>query len=161
MGLQLSAAQAEIADGSIEKANPFLQRAAEIDANYYRLHAIRGEIAKDQERDQDAVAGIQFAAIAHLPAEPAEGPLYGIQLHMDLMAVTRTSAMKPPLIMSLIRRKPRLTMAGRSGRQSAVPAPESSDQMNAGEFDAALGTSRKRLSSTRTIATICNSTGIS
>jgi len=88
MGLQLSAAQAEVADGSIEKANPFLQRAAEIDGNYYRLHAIRGEIAKVQEHDQDAVREYT-AAVAHLPAEPAEGPLYGIQLHLDLMAVDK------------------------------------------------------------------------
>jgi tetratricopeptide (TPR) repeat protein len=85
-GLQLSAAQAEVAAGSIEKANPFLERAAGIDRNYYRLHAIRGEIAKIEEHDQDA-AREYLAAVASLPAEPAEGPLYGIQLHMDLMAI--------------------------------------------------------------------------
>jgi predicted Zn-dependent protease len=86
LGLQLSAAQSEIAAGSLEKASSFLQRAAGIDANYYRLHAIRGEIVKLQERGQDAVKEYK-AALANLPAEPAEGPIYGIELHMDLMGI--------------------------------------------------------------------------
>jgi Flp pilus assembly protein TadD len=86
LGLQLSAAQAEVAAGSLEKASSFLQRAAEIDANYYRLHAIRGEIAKLQERDLDAVKEFN-AASADLPAQPSEGPLYGIELHMDEMGI--------------------------------------------------------------------------
>jgi len=86
LGLQLSAAQAEIAAGSMERANSFLQRAAALDANNYRLHAIRGEIAKIRERDQDALR--EFSdAIVHLPADPPEGALYGIQIHMDLMAI--------------------------------------------------------------------------
>jgi tetratricopeptide (TPR) repeat protein len=84
--LQLSAAQAEIATGSIEKANAFLERASGIDANNYRLHAIRGEIAKLQDRDQDALTEY-LAAVANLPKEPSEGPLYGIQLHIDLMNI--------------------------------------------------------------------------
>ncbi|MHB8301996.1 MAG: tetratricopeptide repeat protein [Acidobacteriaceae bacterium] len=84
LGLQLSAAQAEVAVGSIGDANSFLQRAASINPDYYRLHAIRGEIAQLQERDGDAVREYS-AALAHLPPSPVEGPLYGIQLHMDLM----------------------------------------------------------------------------
>jgi predicted Zn-dependent protease len=86
LGLQLSAAQAEIAAGFLEKASSFLQRAAGIDANYYRLHAIRGEIAKLQELDRDAVKEYN-AALANLPAEPSEGPIYGIELHMHLMGI--------------------------------------------------------------------------
>ena len=86
LGLQLSAAQAEVAAGSIEKASSSLQRAAEIDSNYYRLHAIRGSIAMLQERDQDAVQEYS-AALANLPALPSEGPLYGIQLHLELMEI--------------------------------------------------------------------------
>jgi tetratricopeptide (TPR) repeat protein len=84
MALQLSAAQAEVAVGSLDHANTFLQRAAGLDANYYRLHAIRGEIAQIQERDSDAVQEYN-TVMAHLPESPAEGPLYGIQVHMDLM----------------------------------------------------------------------------
>lgn len=82
--LQLSAAQAEVAVGSTAQADSFLQRAQGIDPNYYRLHAIRGEIARMQERNEDAAKEYE-EAIDHLPAEPAEGPLYGIQLHIDLM----------------------------------------------------------------------------
>jgi tetratricopeptide (TPR) repeat protein len=83
LGLQLSAAQADVALGSVEAAQPFLRRAAALDAEHYRSHAIRGEIARLQERTEDAVVEYN-AALAHLPQSPAEGPLYGIQLHMDL-----------------------------------------------------------------------------
>jgi predicted Zn-dependent protease len=86
LNLQLSAAQGEIAAGSTEESNVFLKRAATIDANNYRLHAILGELAKGQERPQDAVKQYR-AAIAALPANPPEGRLYGIQLHMDLFTL--------------------------------------------------------------------------
>ena len=89
IGLQLSAAQAEVSDGAMEKANPFLKRAGGIDTNNYRLHAIRGEIAKLEERDQDAVDEYNIA-VAHLPSKSAEGPLYGIQLHLDLMDANKS-----------------------------------------------------------------------
>lgn len=88
LNLQLAAAQAEVALGSIHSAGPFLQRAAGIDPNHYRLHALRGEIARMQERDSEAVQEYQ-AALAHMPSAPVEGPLYGIQLHMDLMELYR------------------------------------------------------------------------
>lgn len=90
MDLQLSAAQAEIAAGSIHDADPFLQRAARLDADYYRLHAIRGEIAQLQDRANVAEQEYK-TALAHLPASPAEGPLYGIQLHVDLMEQYRNT----------------------------------------------------------------------
>jgi tetratricopeptide (TPR) repeat protein len=88
LGLQLSAAQARVAAGSPTDARPFLQRAAGLDPNYYRLYAIRGEIAQLQERDRDAVQEYS-AALTHLPETPIEGPLYRIQLHMDLMELDR------------------------------------------------------------------------
>jgi tetratricopeptide (TPR) repeat protein len=87
--LQLSAAQAEVAVGSIPGATPFLDRVQTLSANDYRLHAIKGEIAKLQERDQDAVREYT-AALATLPSQSPEGPLYGIQLHMDLVSLDRT-----------------------------------------------------------------------
>ncbi len=83
LGLQLSAAQAEVAAGAVEAAKPFLQRASVLDAEHYRLHAIRAEIARVQEHPEDAVREYN-AALAHLPQSPAEGPLYGIQLQMNL-----------------------------------------------------------------------------
>ena len=90
LALQLSAAQAEVGAGYIDQANSFLDRAASIDANYYRLHAIRGEIARMREQDLDAIKEYE-TALARLPAEPAEGPLYGIQLHMDLMDLYKSA----------------------------------------------------------------------
>ena len=84
--LQLSAAQAEVAAGSVSEADSFLKRASTINANYYRLHAIKGEIAELQDRDRDALKEFT-AALANLPDHPAEGPLYGIQLQMDLVAL--------------------------------------------------------------------------
>lgn len=86
--LQLSAAQAEITLGSIPETKPFLDRAQQLNANDYRLHAIKGEIAKLQEHNQDAVSEYS-AAIAALPANPPEGQLYGIQLHMDLVGINQ------------------------------------------------------------------------
>ena len=89
LGLQLSAAQAEVAVGSVENAMPFLQRAAALDADNYRLHAIRGEIARLQEHTEDAVREYN-EVLAHLPQSPIEGPLYGIQLHMNLAELYRS-----------------------------------------------------------------------
>ena len=89
MTLQLSAAQAEIAAGSRAGANSFLARASALDANYYRVHAIAGEIAELENRDRDALREYA-AALANLPEHPAEGPLYGIQLHMNLLALDRS-----------------------------------------------------------------------
>jgi len=86
MSLQLSAAQAEVAVGSTARADTFLQHAAEIDPNYYRLHAVRGEIAQLQDRSQDAVDEYK-KALASLPANPVEGPLYGVELHMNLVGL--------------------------------------------------------------------------
>jgi tetratricopeptide (TPR) repeat protein len=83
VNLQLSAAQAQLAAGSVERAEPFLKRAASVDPDHYRLHAILGEIARLEERNEDAVREYT-AALAHLPESPAEGPLYGIQLHLNL-----------------------------------------------------------------------------
>jgi tetratricopeptide (TPR) repeat protein len=84
LALQLSAAQAQVTLGSIEKADPFLDRAAHLDPDHYRLHAIRGEIARLQDHNEEAVKEYN-EVLTHLPANPAEGPLYGIQVHMDLM----------------------------------------------------------------------------
>ena len=75
--------------GSIDRAKPFLQRAATIDPEHYRLHAVLGEIARLQEHNEEAVREYN-AAFAHLPESPAEGPLYGIQLHMNLVELYKS-----------------------------------------------------------------------
>ena len=86
LGMQLSAAQAEVSAQEPDRANLFLTRAAQINPGYYRLHQIRAEIAELSEHDDTAVKEYQ-QAIASLPPTPAEGPLYGIQLHMNLHAL--------------------------------------------------------------------------
>ena len=107
---------------------PFLKRAAALDAEHYRLHAIRGEIARLQEHTEEAVTEYN-AALAHLPQNPAEGPLYGIQLHMNLTE----------LYQNLRRRKRRTPPSRncanadqRAGRprtgQAAISAPAGCDQ---------------------------------
>ncbi len=91
MNLQLSAAQAQVAVGSIDQAITYLDRAAKIDPNHYRLHAVRGEIARIQEHNEDAIKEYNIA-IANLPKEPTEGALYGIQLHVNLMQIYKDLA---------------------------------------------------------------------
>lgn len=88
VNLQLSAAQAQIAAGTADLAEPFLSRAAGADANNYRLHAIRGEIARLREQNPEAIQEY-LAALATLPPDPVEGPLYGIQLHVNLVELYR------------------------------------------------------------------------
>jgi tetratricopeptide (TPR) repeat protein len=86
LALQLATAQAEVGNNAFDQARPFLERAEKLSPGYYRLHAIRGEIAQAQDRNDDAAR--EYAdAVANLPATPAEGPLYGIQLHMNLQAL--------------------------------------------------------------------------
>ncbi len=93
LDLQLAAAQAQIAAGSPDDAGVFLKRVAAVDANNYRLHAVRGEIAQLRNHDADAIDEYR-TALAHLPQNPAEGPLYGIQLHMDLVSLYDQTADK-------------------------------------------------------------------
>ncbi len=93
LSLQISAAQAQVALGSFDEANRYLDRAARLDPESYRLHSVRGEIARLQDRDADAVKEYQ-AVLAHMPANPQEGPLFGIQVHMDLMQLFQ--ALKQP-----------------------------------------------------------------
>lgn len=81
---QLSAAQALIEVSDKQKAQDFLARAAAIDPNYYRLHAIRAALAKADGRNGDAVQEY-LAAIAALPKEGVpEGDLYPILLRLNL-----------------------------------------------------------------------------
>ncbi len=84
VNLQLSAAQADMSTGELDAARNYLDRAQKLDANHYRLHAIRGEIAKLEDRNQDAVKEYT-TALSNLPQSPAEGPLYAIQLHLNLV----------------------------------------------------------------------------
>ncbi|MGH9642307.1 MAG: tetratricopeptide repeat protein, partial [Terriglobales bacterium] len=86
MGLQLSAAQASLMAGEIETTKKYLDRAVTLNPDYYRLHALRGEVAKLEERNEDAVKEYN-AALSNLPQSPAEGQLYPIQLHINLVQI--------------------------------------------------------------------------
>ena len=82
--IQLSAAQAEIRVGELDKARTYLTRSAQLDPNHYRLHAARGDLAVLEHREGDAAQEYQ-AALAALPEGPAEGVLYRTQLRLDLI----------------------------------------------------------------------------
>lgn len=88
LNLQLSAAQADVNMGSLDAAQPFIKRAGSIEADNYRLYAVRGQIANLEERDQDAIAEYE-AAVQHLPPSVPEGPLYSIQLRLNLVELYR------------------------------------------------------------------------
>ena len=91
IGYQLSAAQAQLRVGNMDKAHQYVNRAAAIDANHYRLHAIRALLAKEENRQADAIAEYK-AAIAAMPAGGVpEGQLYPIQLRLNLAELYRES----------------------------------------------------------------------
>ncbi|MDX6464086.1 MAG: hypothetical protein QOE55_7783 [Acidobacteriaceae bacterium] len=145
LGLQLSAAQAQVAAGSVTGASPFLQRAAGLDPNYYRLHAIKGEIAQLQEKDRDAVREYS-AALAHLPDAAIEGPLYGIQLHMDLMQLDRKlrDSMGAREQLEIAQKQIAAANAQASGGAQFLRL-RALIKMNAGELDSALNDARDAL----------------
>ncbi len=83
LSLNLSAAQALVALGESDAAQPFLDEARRIDGNNYRLHAIQGAIAEGDNRFQDASNEYNLA-IRNLPPNVPEGPLYPIELRLNL-----------------------------------------------------------------------------
>jgi tetratricopeptide (TPR) repeat protein len=86
LGLDLSAAQALVALGQMDAANSFVEDARRIDRNNYRLHAILGAIAEADDRLSDA--GSEYTqALSNLPRSVPEGPLYPIDLRLNLYEV--------------------------------------------------------------------------
>lgn len=85
---QLAAAQAELRLGEMDKTRTYLARAQQLDANHYRLHATRGDLAMLEHRDADA-AQEYLAALSAMPEGPAEGVLYPTQLRLDLIDAYR------------------------------------------------------------------------
>jgi tetratricopeptide (TPR) repeat protein len=86
---QLSAAQALIANNDKQKAQDFLNRAAALNPDYYRLHAIRAMLAKSDNRSADAIKEYQLA-LAALPKDRVpEGELYPILLRLNLSEVLK------------------------------------------------------------------------
>ncbi|HVP63477.1 MAG TPA: tetratricopeptide repeat protein [candidate division Zixibacteria bacterium] len=89
IGLQLSAAQAELRLGNNTATRNLLARAAAIDPEHYRLHALRAQLARAEDHPQEAVTEYQLA-IARLPGGAVpEGQLYPIQLRLNLADIYR------------------------------------------------------------------------
>ena len=86
IGLDLSAAQAWVSVGRTDEAQPFLDAARQIDGNSYRLHAILAGVAESEDRLPEAQQEYQ-AALSNLPTRPQEGPLFPIELHLNLYEV--------------------------------------------------------------------------
>ena len=83
---QLSAAQAWMHLNDSQKTQQFIDRAASIDSNHYRLHAVRAAFAKVQSKD--AVAAAEYeAALAHLPEDVPEGQMFPIELRLNLSEI--------------------------------------------------------------------------
>jgi tetratricopeptide (TPR) repeat protein len=83
LGLDLSAAQALVNLGQSDAAGPFLDDARQVDAGNYRLHAILGQIADNEDRLADASEEYR-QALSKLPKSVPEGPLYPIELRLNL-----------------------------------------------------------------------------
>ncbi len=83
IGLDLSAAQAWVALGQPDAARGFLDDARRIDSNSYRLHALLGAIAEGEDRVADASAEYNLA-LSNLPERVPEGPLYPVELRLNL-----------------------------------------------------------------------------
>src|ERR1051326_2604449 len=89
--MQLSAAQSQVELNDINKAEVFLKRAQALDANHYRLHAIRAAIARLQERPADAIREYN-TALANLPqGVPPEGALYPVLLRLNLSELYKST----------------------------------------------------------------------
>ena len=84
INIQLSAAQAEMRNGDLDKTRTFLSRATTLDANHYRLHEIRGDLARMERRDGDAVREY-LASLAAMPESPVEGILFPTQVRLELI----------------------------------------------------------------------------
>ena len=83
VGLELSAAQALINIGQPDAARPFLEAARKIDSKNYRLHAILAALAESEDRFPEAEEEYK-TALSNLPAHVSEGPLYPIELRLNL-----------------------------------------------------------------------------
>jgi len=83
IGLDLSAAQAWVSLGQADKSQFFLDDARRIDNHNYRLHAILATVAESEDRIADAEVEYRLA-LSDMPQHVAEGPLYPIELKLNL-----------------------------------------------------------------------------
>ena len=75
--------------GDLEKSKTYISRAAAINPNSYRLHAICALLAKTENNNELAITEYK-AAINALPQGPVpEGDLYPVQLRLNLADLYR------------------------------------------------------------------------
>jgi len=86
--LQLNAAQALVNAKQLGQAEPLLKRVEGLEPNHYRLHAVRGEIARSKRQKDVALREYELALQAMPPSVP-EGVLYPIALRLDLAQLYR------------------------------------------------------------------------
>jgi len=86
--IQLNAAQATINTGDFAAATTFLDHAKTLNADHYRVYALRGRLAVAEHRNVDAIREYE-AALQHLPETVPEGMLYPISLRIDLAETYR------------------------------------------------------------------------
>jgi tetratricopeptide (TPR) repeat protein len=83
IGLDLSAAQALMGLGQTDVARGFLEDARKIDSNNYRLHALQAALYESEGSLADATSEYTLA-LNGLPPHPPEGPLFPIELRLNL-----------------------------------------------------------------------------
>jgi tetratricopeptide (TPR) repeat protein len=116
IGLQLSAAEAELRLVETARARAYLARAARIDPEHYRLHAIRAQMARAEHRSQEAIREYQ-QAISRLPENGVpEGALYPIQLRLNLAEIYRDTGDEQEA-------REQIAAAGRLAEQMHVEGP--------------------------------------
>lgn len=90
IGYELGAAQALINTGKLKLASSFVDLASKIEANHYRVHALRGQLAALENRTDEAIQEYK-TAIASLPEAVPEGVLYPVELRISLYEQYRNS----------------------------------------------------------------------
>lgn len=88
IGFQLSAASAYQRLNDLAGTKKYMARAEKIDADHYRLHAMKAMVARTENRLPDAIREYQMA-LARTPEGAPEGPLFGIQMRMSLAELHR------------------------------------------------------------------------
>ncbi|MGI9100854.1 MAG: tetratricopeptide repeat protein [Terriglobales bacterium] len=90
LSYQLSAASSDLALKDLKQARVFLDRAAKINPNYYRVHAIRAEVAKQENHSEEAIREYNLA-LQNLPESAPEGVLYPIELRVNLAELYKSA----------------------------------------------------------------------
>ena len=94
VSLQLSAAQAQLRAGDFDKTRQYMARAEQLEPNHYRLHAIKAQLAKVENRQKDAIAEYNKAVAALPQGGVPEGILYPLQLRLSLADLYREAGDK-------------------------------------------------------------------